>query len=170
LAQVLLGMALATIVVAAVSLIAFGPNIPQLSSQSKLVTNVSWPNLLGLAIGSGGESETLHHVLSGVLVVSVLLCCVQAWRRRSSITASGWAGVTLLVTLSWVLPWYVLWVLPMAALSKSRRLRTVALVLSAYMIIAWSPASGTLWNALDFHPEKTRLGRLNQRAVKELLN
>jgi len=27
------------------------------------------------------------------------------------------------VTLSWVLPWYVLWVLPMAALSALARLR-----------------------------------------------
>jgi hypothetical protein len=170
LAQVLLGMALVTVLVAALNVIAFGPHIPDLSTQSKLVTNVSWPNLLGLAIGSGGESETLHHVLNGVLVVSVFLCCLQAWRRRSSITASGWAGVTLLVTLSWVLPWYVLWVLPLAALSRSRRLRTVALVLGAYMIIAWAPASGLLWNAIGFHPEKTRLGRLNQRAVKELLN
>ena len=170
LAQVLLGMALVAVLVAVLNVIAFGPHIPDLSTQSKLVTNVSWPNLLGLAIGSGGESETLHHVLDGVLVVSVLLCCLQAWRRRSAITASGWAGVVLLVTLSWVLPWYVLWVLPLAALSTSRRLRTVALVLGAYMIIAWAPASGLLWNAIGFHPEKTRLGRLNQRAVKELLN
>jgi hypothetical protein len=100
----------------------------------------------------------------------VLLCCVQAWRRRDSITASGWASVALLVTLSWVLPWYVLWVLPLAALSSSRRLRSATLVLGVYFIIAWAPASGQLWNAIGFHPEKTSLGRLHQRYVKELLN
>jgi hypothetical protein len=103
-------------------------------------------------------------------VLSVVLCCVQAWRRRGPITASGWASVALLVTLSWVLPWYVLWVLPMAALSSSRRLRVAALVLGAYLIIAWAPASGLLWDAIGFHPEKTSLGRLHQRYVKELLN
>ena len=45
-----------------------------------------------------------------------------------------------------------------------------ALVLGVYLIIAWAPASGLLWNAIGFHPEKTPLGRLHQRYVKELLN
>ncbi len=168
--QVVLGMALAAASVAAASLIAFGLHVPDLSTQSRLVTSVSVPNLIGLGIGAGGETETLHKVLSGALVLSVLACCVQAYRRRGAITASGWASVALLVTLSWVLPWYVLWVLPMAALSSSVRLRRTALALGAYLIVAWAPASGQLWNAIHFHPEKTSLGRLHQRYVKELLN
>ncbi len=101
---------------------------------------------------------------------SVLLLPARAGAGGTSITGSGWASVALLVTLSWVLPWYVLWVLPLAALSSSRRLRTAALVVGVYLIIAWAPASGLLWNAIDFHPEKTPLGRLHQRYVKELLN
>jgi hypothetical protein len=170
LAQALIGMATATVLVAVASLIAFGLHVPDLSTQSKLVTDVSVPNLLGLALGSGGETETLHLLLSGVLVLTVLFCCVLAWRRRDAITASGWVTVALLVTLPWVLPWYVLWMLPLAALSGSRRLRTTALVLGVYLIIAWAPASGLLWNKIGFHPEKTSLGRLHQRYVKELLN
>jgi hypothetical protein len=168
--QVLIGMLLAGITVAAASLIAFGLHVPDLSTQSRLVTDVSVPNLLGLAIGNGGETETLRAVLSGVLILTVLGCCVLAWRRRDAITASGWVTIALLVTLGWVLPWYVLWVLPLAALSGSRRLRTTALVLGVYLIIAWAPASGILWNKIGFHPEKTSLGRLHQRYVKELLN
>jgi hypothetical protein len=170
LVQALIGMAVAAALIAAASLIAFGLHVPDLSTQSRLVTSVSVPNLIGLAVGAGGETNTLHTLLSGALIVSVALCCAQAWRRRSAITASGWASVALLVTLSWVLPWYVLWVLPLAALSSSRRLRVTALVLGAYLIIAWAPASGQLWNAIHFHPEKTSLGRLHQRYVKELLN
>jgi hypothetical protein len=170
LVQVVLGMAAASVLIAIVSLIAFGLHIPDLSTQSRLVTNVSVPNLLGLALGDGGETEALRLVLSGVLTGSVVLCCVQAWRQRDSIAASGWASVALLVTLAWVLPWYVLWVLPLAALSSSRRLRVAALLLGVYFIIAWAPASGQLWNAIHFHPEKTSLGRLHQRYVKELLN
>jgi hypothetical protein len=196
LVQVVLGMAVACVLVGALSLIAFGLHIPDLSTQGRLVTNLSVPNILGLVLGKGGETESLRFLLSGVLVASVLLCCMQAWRRRPppsaalppitgskpvpwtarpgaaarSLTASGWASVALLVTLSWVLPWYVLWVLPLAALSSSRRLRTVALALGVYLIIAWAPASGLLWNAIGLHPEKTTLGRLHQRYVKELLN
>jgi hypothetical protein len=170
LAQVLLGMALACVLVGAASLVAFGLHVPDLSTQSRLVTNESVPNLIGLALGAGGETESLHVVLSAALAVSVLLCCVQAWRRGSALTACGWASVALLVTLSWVLPWYVLWVLPLAALSESRRLRVAAAVLGAYLIISWMPASTLVWQAIHFHPEKTSLGRLHQRYVKELLN
>jgi hypothetical protein len=170
LVQVVLGMLVAGAVVAAASLLAFGLHIPDLSTQSELVTSESIPNLIGLAFGSGGENALVRDVVTLALVGSVAWCSWLAWRRRDALTASGWASVALLVTLSWVLPWYVLWVLPLAALSSSRRLRTVALLLGAYLIITWAPASTVLWDALSFHPEKTALGRLHQRYVKELLN
>ncbi len=60
-------MLLAGVGVAAASLVAFGLHIPDLSTQSRLVTDESVPNLLGLAIGEGGETETLRALLSGVL-------------------------------------------------------------------------------------------------------
>jgi hypothetical protein len=167
--NVVLGMVLAGALVGFVSLLAFGLHIPDLNTQSRLVTNESVPNLIGLAIGVGGENETIRVFMSGVLAASILACCWLSWRRRDAITASGWASVALLVTLSWVLPWYVLWALPLAAVSSSRRLRNAVLVLGVYLIIAWAPASGLLWNAIGFHPEKTSLGRLHQRYVKELL-
>ncbi len=183
LVQVLVGMALGGIVVGALSLLAFGLHIPDLSTQSRLVTSESVPNLIGLAIGGGGETETLHKVMTAALIVSVLACCWYAWSPRRkpgdgvpagiaerTIVACGWASVALLVTLSWVLPWYVLWVLPLAALSRSRWLRGAALAVGVYLIIAWAPASGRLWDAIGFHPEKTSLGRLHQRYVRELLN
>jgi hypothetical protein len=169
LTQVVLGMAAAGVVIGLVSLIAFGLHIPDLNTQSRLVTNESVPNLIGLLIGVGGENESVRLVMSGVLGASLLLCCTMAWRRRDPLGASGWASVALLLTLSWVLPWYVLWVLPLAALAGSRRLRNAALVLGVYLIAAWAPASTLLWNAIGFHPEKTALGRLHQRYVKELL-
>src|SRR5438105_4987459 len=118
----MLGMLLAAAAVGGASLIAFGLHVPDLSTQSRLVTSESVPNLIGLAVGAGGETESLRLALSGVLAACVLACSVYAWRRQESLVASGWASVALLVTLSWVLPWYVLWVLPLAALSGSRRL------------------------------------------------
>jgi hypothetical protein len=170
LVQVILGMLAAAVVFAAASVLAFGLHVPDLSTQSSLVTSESVPNLLGLAVGVGGETAGMRSALSVVLVLVVLSCAWLAWRRRDAITASGWASVALLVTLSWVLPWYVLWVLPLAALSSSRRLKTTALVLGVYLIVAWAPASGMLWRAIHFYPEQTPLGRLHHRYVKELLN
>jgi alpha-1,6-mannosyltransferase len=214
LTSALLGVVLGLALAGGVSLIAFGLHFPDLSTQSWLVTNVSVPNLLGLALGLGGESEGLRSALSAGLAAAVLLCCLFAWRGREgvlgldlrrargrrhpvpiaaaapgratareltgaqpanagvdrSIVASGWATVALLVTLSWVLPWYVLWLLPLAALARSDRLRATALVLGVYLIVAWLPASGSLWNAIGFHPERTALGHLHQRYVRQLLH
>ena len=170
LAAVAVGMLLAGAAVGVASLIAFGLHVPDLNTQSRLVTNESVPNLIGLAIGAGGETEALRLVMSGVLAAAVVLCCVYARRAEDSVAASAWASVALLVTLSWVLPWYVLWVLPLAALAHSRRLRVACAVLGVYLIVSWAPASTLVWSAIGFHPEKTSLGRLHQRYVKELLN
>jgi len=164
------GMAIAGALLAVVSVIAFGLHLPDLSTQSRLVTNLSPSNLLGLALGYGGATATLLHVLTGVLAVAVLACCAMAWRTRDSLTAAGWASVALLLTLSWVLPWYVLWVLPMAALSRSRALRTTALVAGAFFVLAWAPLASNVFNAIGFHPERTPLGKLHQRYVKEVLD
>jgi len=163
------GMLLAGALLALVSVAAFGLHIPDLSTQGRLVTVMSPSNLLGLALGQGGESDSLRHLLSFALAASILGACVMAWRKRDSLSAAGWASVALLLTLSWVLPWYVLWVLPMAALSRSRALRTTALVFGIFFVLAWAPLASTVLNSLDLHPEKTSLGRLHQRYVKELL-
>ncbi len=170
LARVLAGMLAAGAVLAAASLLAFGLHIPDLNTQSSLVTNESVPNLIGMAVGAGGENETVRAVLTAGLGLWLIGCCWLALRRREAITASGWASVALLVTLSWVLPWYVLWALPLAALSRSRALRRATVIVGMYLIVAWSPASFRLWNLINFHPEKTALGRQHQRAVRELLN
>jgi hypothetical protein len=167
---VVAGMLAAASVLAVASLIAFGLHVPDLSTQGRLVTTYSVPNLVGLALGAGGETEALRIVMSLVLAATVLACCRAAYRRRDAIAASGWASLALLLTLSWVLPWYVVWVLPLAAVAGSKRLRSAAVVVGVYLIVAWSPASGLLWNAIGFHPERTPLGRLHQRYVRELLN
>jgi hypothetical protein len=168
--DVVLGIAAAGVVLGAASLIAFGAHLPDLGTQGRLVISVSLPNLLGLALGQGGETDTMRMLLSAVLIGSVLLSGVLAWRWRDSLTASGWATIALLLTLSWVLPWYVLWVLPMAALSGSRKLRFATLALGAYLIITWMPLATAMDNSLGFYPSKTPLGQLHQRYVKELLN
>jgi hypothetical protein len=170
LVQVAVGMVGAGIVLAACSVVAFGLHLPDLGTQGRLVIPMSLPNVLGLVLGQGGETDTMRTLLSAVLVLAAIGCSVLAWRRRDALSASGWATVALLVTLSWVLPWYVLWVLPMAALSRSRALRTTTLVLGVYLILTWMPLATALDNAIGIRPTKTSLGELHQRYVKELLN
>ncbi len=166
---VLAGMAVAGVLVAAATLIAFGVHFPNLTLQNSLVTDLSIPNLLGLALGQGGETGMLHNVLTLALVGSLVACCLVAWRRRESLTGAGWAMVVVLVTLSWILPWYLVWVLPMAALAGSRKLRLATVVLGVYFIIAWAPATSEVLGKIGFHPQHTTMGRMHAKAVEELL-
>ncbi|MHB1467592.1 MAG: hypothetical protein ACYCU0_04395 [Solirubrobacteraceae bacterium] len=170
-AQTILGGVIGTIVFGAVTYVAFGAHIPDLGTQGSLVTNLGLPNLLGLALGQGGETTTLREILMVVLVLAVLLCCIFAWRGGGDfITFSGWASLALLVTLAWVLPWYVVWVLPFTALTSSRRLRIATALFSVYITLAWVPATSSVLSAIGFKPESTALGQVHTRYTDELLN
>ncbi len=169
LARVALGMAAGGFVLGACAVAAFGVRLPDLGTQGSLVVPMSLPNVVGLALGQGGETATMHALLMAALLAAVVGCSVWAWRRGDALSASGWATVALLVTLSWVLPWYVLWVLPLAALARSRALRAATLAVGAYLILTWMPLATAMDNALGIRPTTTPLGQLHQREVHRLL-
>ncbi len=170
LVQVALGLLAGGIALGACTVVAFGMHLPDLGAQGRLVIPMGLPNLLGLVLGQGGVTETMRSLLSVVLVLAVLGCSVFAWLRRDALTASGWATMALLLTLTWVLPWYVLWVLPLAALSRSRALRTTVMVFGAYLLLTWMPLATALDNALGIRPTTTLVGQQNQRYVRGLLD
>ncbi len=74
--------------------------------------------------------------LFGVAVVYLL---VRTWRGDDWIRAAAWAGFGLLLATSWLLPWYLLWPLPLAAVSRDRRLAFLLLALTAYQLGARIP-------------------------------
>jgi alpha-1,6-mannosyltransferase len=170
LVQIVIGGIAGGVLLAAISYLVFGAHVPSDVTQGNLVTGLSIPNLLGLALGLGGETETLRKLLALVLIGAVALCSVLAWRRRDFITPAGWATLALLVALAWVLPWYISWALPLVALSSSRRLRLATAVLSVYLIVAWVPSASDWTGAIGLRPEKTPVGQQHQRVVRELLN
>ncbi len=170
LAGVLVGMLLAGLVLGVASYAAFGAHLPDLTTQSRLVTVMALPNLLGLALGLGGETVGLRVGVTAVLVLVVLAVGVRAWRRGELIAMTGWATIALIVTLSWVLPWYALWMLPLAALGGSRRQRRVVLIVGAYLIFAWVPVMADLFNLVGFNPNSTPLAKQHQLETKNLLH
>jgi hypothetical protein len=40
----------------------------------------------------------------------------------------------VLIASAWLVPWYILWLLPFAALSRDRRLQLATLALCAWML------------------------------------
>jgi hypothetical protein len=167
---VALGVLVGGIVLATASLVAFGAHIPDLATQQRLVTSLSLPNLFGLAIGDGGETSTIHNAMDVVLAAVAVSCAIWAYRKRVVVGPAAAATVALLVTLSWVLPWYVLWILPLAALTRWRWLRAFAIVYSAYLIFAWFPLQANFFKVIHFNPNASALAISHQEETNRLLN
>jgi hypothetical protein len=75
-------------------------------------------------------------VLFGVAVVWLL---VKTWQGFDWIRAAAWAGFGLLLATSWLLPWYIVWPLPLVAVARDRRLAILLLALTAYQLGARIP-------------------------------
>ena len=129
-------MALAAVPLVALSVALFGSSLPNLSTQSTLLTAYSVPNLVGDAIGAGGGASWLLHAADVCVVLVVVWLLV---RRRDWLSSAGWATLALLVSLAWLVPWYVVWLLPLAALGRSPRLRAAALVMSVFLVATFVP-------------------------------
>jgi hypothetical protein len=95
------------------------------------------PRAVSRMLGEPTLHEGVRLAGGVVLVVAVVALLVLVARRVLDwVTGAGWAMLALLVTTAWLLPWYGVWLMPLAALSHSRLLRlaavgfTVALVAS----------------------------------------
>ena len=67
------------------------------------------------------------------------LCLAVVSILAISCAAQSPANPNMLVTTAWLLPWYVCWLLPLAALGEDRRLRIAAFVATLYLIWARTP-------------------------------
>jgi hypothetical protein len=147
--RVIGGAAAAAVPLVLLSTALFGLTIPNLSDQSSLLTPFSIPNLLGDLIGAGGGAPWLLHVCDAALVALI------GWlvlRRRDWVSGAGWATLALLATLAWLMPWYVIWVLPLAALGTSQRLRRWTLAMTAFLVLTFVPSTGVFMSNHRLNP------------------
>jgi hypothetical protein len=61
------------------------------------------------------------------------------WRGNDWLRASAWAAAGLLFATSWLLPWYLIWAIPLVALSRDQKLMILMLLLTAYQLGARIP-------------------------------
>ncbi len=153
--RVLSGVVLMAIPMVALSLGLFGFTIPNLSEQSSVVTGYSIPNLLGLLIGLGGRTPGLMRVID----VAVVLIVLWQLRRRDWLAGAGWATIALIAGTSWLMPWYILWALPLAALARSQWLRRVAVLFSVFLVLSFAPEWSVLLNSWGISPMSSPVGQ-----------
>jgi len=135
------GALLGAIPLIGLSLAVFGTGLPNLQDQTTLITGFSVPNLFGLLIGAGGATPALLRVASGLVVVVVLWLLV---RPGDWISRVGWVMLALILSVGWLMPWYVIWVAPLAALATSARLRRATLAVTVFLVLTSAPETSHL--------------------------
>jgi len=100
---------------------------------SHLSIPVTFARLTGI---DEGAVRAAALALFGVALVWLLW---QTWRGFDWIRAAAWAGFGLLLATSWLLPWYLVWPLPLVAVARDRRLAVLLLALTAYQLGARIP-------------------------------
>ena len=154
--RVLAGAILAAVPLALMNLALFGFNMPNLADQSGVVTGFSVPNLVGLALGLGGSTPGLLRLAS----IGVVLVVLPSMRRpRAWIAGAGWSTLALIASVAWLMPWYLVWVLPLAALGSSIRLRRAALAFTVFLVLTFLPETGVFVNAHGLNPMSTSVGQ-----------
>ncbi|MEA2155171.1 MAG: alpha,6-mannosyltransferase, partial [Solirubrobacteraceae bacterium] len=94
----------------------------ELGSQQHDVAIHSFPAEIARLAGAASLPGWGHLVADALLLAAVGVLLVRTRRGADWLTSAGWAFVALLVTTAWLLPWYVAWAVPFAALSDDRRL------------------------------------------------
>ena len=79
--------------------------------------------------------------IAALALYAALVAYLLIWTYRGNdwVRAAAWATAGLLLATSWLLPWYLLWPLPLAALSRDRLLQALLLALTAYQLGARIP-------------------------------
>jgi len=134
--RILLGAGLATVPMVALSLALFGFSLPNLHDQATLLTSFSIPMWAATSSASAAARRRccVWRTSRWCWVVVVLLR-----RGRDWVSGAGWATLALIASLAWVIPWYVIGLLPLAALGTSVRLRRAAVALSVYLVVTFVP-------------------------------
>ncbi len=134
--------------VAGLAVVGFGPHafgfLAALTDQQQMVATHSVPNETARLLGLHGLPRWWRNVWVGAFLVSLALALWRTARGADWRRTAGWAMLALLLSTAWLLPWYAIWLLPLAALAPDRRLRAATLAFCLYCLIIRLPAFETL--------------------------
>jgi hypothetical protein len=87
-----------------------------------------------------------------ILAVTLIFLLWRTWRGARWLESAGWATFAVLVTTSWLLPWYIVWLVPLAALARGYALRVAAVAFSVFVIITHLSVISDVPTAADIRP------------------
>jgi hypothetical protein len=109
--------------------------VAALNRDAAFVSTDSFANEIAHLLGKPGVFPIDHDLLKAALVLIVLHLLWRTWRGYDWVAASGWALLAISVTSTWLLAWYILWPLPLAVVTRDRRLLAATLAIQALFIV-----------------------------------
>jgi hypothetical protein len=109
--------------------------VSALNRDSAFVSTDSFPNELAHLFGKPGVFPVDHDLLKAALVLILAHLLWRTYRGYDWVAASGWALLAISVTSTWLLAWYILWPLPLAVLTRDRRLLAATLFVQGLFVI-----------------------------------
>jgi hypothetical protein len=147
--RVLAGVGAGVMLIVAAAFAGFGADaldaLGLLSDNQERTSRWSFPyktaQLLGAVLpGNRLDYRDAVRALYAVAFAGVSLWLLaRTWRGADPIRMAGWATAALLVASAWLVPWYALWLLPLAAVAGDRRLQVAAAALCAWMLVIAVP-------------------------------
>ena len=133
--SLLVGAVAAAVAVGGLGFAAFGSGQLNLIHTLRVVQSEgdwhSIPGFIGTRLGLGAVSQAAGLTLGTVFLAVFAWLVRQVWNGEMDwIDGAGWATLTMLLTASSLLPWYIAWLLPLVALCTDRRLWPIALALT----------------------------------------
>ncbi len=88
---------------------------------------------------TGLDPTAIRTTALALFAAGFLYLLIKTWRGMDWLRAAAWASFLLLIATAWLLPWYLIWTLPLVALSRDRPLQLLTLSLTAYQLPARMP-------------------------------
>ena len=137
--------ALATLgTIAAIGFVGFGREaldaLDLINSNQGRSSRFSLPYKTAQALGALAPGDRLDYRAGVRLAYALAFAAAfvvllwRTWRGADPIRMAGWATLAILLASAWLVPWYLLWLLPLAALSGERRLLVATVAFTAWTV------------------------------------
>ena len=109
--------------------------VAALNRDAAFVSTDSFAAEIAHLFGKPGVFPIDHDLLKAALVLILAHLLWRTWRGYDWVAASGWALLAISVTSTWLLAWYILWPLPLAVVTRDRRLLAATLAVQALFVV-----------------------------------